>query len=108
MKNVVILVVIRAVSSDIWPDKYVLLSFRGLTPISGNPDRVQNLISQRMLHPDAGLILNTQSESCFCHLFFEAQIPTQQQLSSREETEINHQIENSFHVAPNHFATTAN
>ncbi|XP_065579605.1 zinc finger protein 16-like [Artemia franciscana] len=46
-------------------------------------DRVRNLISQRMLHPDAGLIPNTQSESYFCHLFFEPQIPTQQQLSSR-------------------------
>ena len=28
MKNVVILVVIRAVSSDTWPDKYLLLCFR--------------------------------------------------------------------------------
>ena len=77
--------------------------------LNANTDRVRKLISQRMLHPDAGLILNTQSESCFRHLFFEA---CKSLLNSNsvvgEETEINHQIENSFYVAPNHFATTAN
>ena len=68
---------------------------RGLTPkrqqqilvwprvTENGKDRVRKLISQRMLHPDAGLILNTQSESCFRHLFFEAQIPTQQQLQQQ-------------------------
>jgi len=57
-----------------------------ITPTSN--DRVRNLISQRMLHPDARLILNTQSESCFRHLFFEAQIATQQQLRSRGRNRI--------------------